>query len=78
MGLNVNLKEMVSGLPETVKCPHCSRELNPNLEDVDIERPRATQNGKWSVPLYCYECEGESELVFKVVASVASVEPLPF
>lgn len=72
MGLNVNLHKMLGAdLPKKVECPKCKRKLDPGFDDYDIEDSHTNPKpGIWSLMAYCFNCEHDFKLKFRVKLEV--------
>jgi hypothetical protein len=59
MGLNVDLCQML-GVPDTMVCPNCGKEIASNFDDYDIEGLDVNVGpGRWRLLCYCEHCEHE-------------------
>lgn len=57
MGNNIDLVEFM-GLPETVTCPQCKREMRSRFDDYDIECGDPNEKDGWMhFDCYCHTCE---------------------
>jgi hypothetical protein len=69
MGNNVDLTDML-GLPETIECPHCGAKIESYFNDHDIECATIYERGRWTIRMYCDQCEKDFKYEFQLKIEV--------